>query len=66
MHTEYPLEIDTVPIGHCIAGVTIIMFGFLRKMKSKTMVVEAFVLFLLLHMNAMVEARPLMCLQIDI
>ena len=29
------------------------------------MVVEAFVFFLLLHLNSMLEARPLLCSEID-
>ena len=37
--------IDTVPFGCCIVGVTRMMFGFLRKIKWKMMVAEAFVLF---------------------
>ena len=41
------------------------MFGSLRKMKSKMMVVKAFVFFFLLHLNSMVEAKILMCSEID-
>ena len=40
------------------------MFGFLSKMKSKMMVAEDFVLFLLLRLNSMVEARKFMCSEI--
>ena len=45
LHPKDPLEVDTVTFGCCIAGVTIIMFGFLKNIQSKIMVVEAFVLF---------------------
>ena len=45
LHPKDPLEVDTVSFGCCIAGFTIMMFGFLRKMTRKMMVVEAFVLF---------------------
>ena len=41
------------------------MFGLLRSMKIKLMVVEAFVLFFLSHLHTMVEARPLLCSEID-
>ena len=41
------------------------MFSFLRKMKRKMMVDEAFVLFFLLHLKSMVEYRPLLCSEID-
>ena len=59
------IEVDTVPFGCCIAGVTIMMFVLLRKTKRKMMVAEEFVLFFLLHLNSMVEAIPLLCLEID-
>ena len=45
LHAEYPLEVDTVPFGRYITGFTRMMYGFLRKMKRKMMVKEAFVLF---------------------
>ena len=45
MHPKDPLEVDTVPFGRCIAGVTTMMYCLLRKTKRKMMVVEAFVLF---------------------
>ena len=45
LHTEDPLEVDTVPFGFFIEGVTTMMFGLMRKIKSKMMVAEAFVLF---------------------
>ena len=45
MHPEDPLEVDTAPFGCCISGVIRRIFGLLRKMKSKMMVAEAFVLF---------------------
>ena len=40
-----PLEVDTAQFGRCIAGVTRMMFGFMRKTKRKMVVVEAFVMF---------------------
>ena len=46
-------------------GLNRLMFGLLRKMKSKIMVVESFFLFFLLHLNSMVEARPFLCSEID-
>ena len=42
LHPEDPLEVYTVPIECCIAGLTRIMFGLLRKMRRKMMVAEAF------------------------
>ena len=43
-----------------VAGVTRNMFIFLKKMKRKMMVAEAFVFFFLLHSKSMVEARSLL------
>ena len=45
MYPEDPLELDTVAFGRCIAGVARMMFGLLRKMKSKMMVAEEFFMF---------------------
>ena len=45
LHPEDPLEVDTVTFGFCIEGVTIMMFGLLRKMRRKMVVVAALVLF---------------------
>ena len=45
LHTEEPLEVDTLPFGRCIVGGTRRMFGLLRKTKRKMMVADAFVLF---------------------
>ena len=45
MHPKDPLEVDTVSFGCCIAGVTRMMFGLMRKIKRKIMVDEAFVLY---------------------
>ena len=59
------IEVDTVPFGCCIAAVTIMMFGLLRKTKRKMMVAEAFVLFSLLHMNSMLADRPLLWSEIE-
>ena len=42
LHPEDPLEFYTVSIECCIAGLTRIMFGLLRKMRRKMMVAEAF------------------------
>ena len=45
LNPKYSLELDTVPFGRCIVGVTRIKFGFLKKMKIKMMVAETIVLF---------------------
>ena len=60
------IEVDTVPFGCWIAGVTIMMFVLLRKTKRKMMVAEEFVLFFLLHMNSMLADIPLLWSEIDI
>ena len=44
-HPKEPLEVDTVPFECSIAGITRMVFSFMRNMKSKMMVAEAFVLF---------------------
>ena len=44
MYPEEPLEVDTVSFVCCIALVTRMVFGFLRKMKRKIIVSEGFVL----------------------
>ena len=45
LYPKDPLEVDNVPFGLCIAGVTRMMFVFLRKTKRKMVVAEEFVLF---------------------
>ena len=45
LYPEKPLEVDTVKFECGIAGVIIMMFGFLRNMKREMMVFEAFFVF---------------------
>ena len=45
------MKVNLVPYECSVAGLTRIIFGLLRKMKSKMMVVEAFVLFLLVALE---------------
>ena len=46
LHPEDPLKVNGVPFDCSVAGLTIMVFSFLWKMKRKIMVAEAFVLFL--------------------
>ena len=65
LHPKEPLKVYDISLGRPIADIPRMIYCLLRSMKSKLMVDEAFVIFFLLHLKEMVEARPLMCSEIS-
>ena len=66
LHPEYQLGVNSVPFDCCIGGVTRMMSGLLMNMKRKLWLLRHLSCFSLLQLNLIVEARQLLCLEIDI